>query len=125
MELNEEHIKFVLSETDLSVANTLRRIMIAEVPTLAIDLVEVSDGGTPGLPPIPFLARPLSYRVRLLSASHGSLPASLPPPAPLSLASLSLASLSCLPHSRFPTRDPPLSSSPPLTAPSSDRSHMY
>lgn len=39
-------IKFVLSETDTSVANTLRRIMIAEVPTLAIDLVEFHDNST-------------------------------------------------------------------------------
>ena len=36
-------ISFILSETDTSMANTLRRIMIAEVPTLAIDLVEYSE----------------------------------------------------------------------------------
>jgi len=39
-------IKFILSETDTSVANTLRRIMIAEVPTLAIDLVDFYDNST-------------------------------------------------------------------------------
>lgn len=39
-------ISFVLSETDTSVANALRRIMIAEVPTLAIDLVEYSDNSS-------------------------------------------------------------------------------
>lgn len=39
-ELNEERIKFVLYDCDLSVANALRRIMLAEVPTIAIDLVE-------------------------------------------------------------------------------------
>ncbi len=39
-------IKFILSETDVSVANTLRRIMIAEVPTLAIDLVEFHENTT-------------------------------------------------------------------------------
>jgi DNA-directed RNA polymerase II subunit RPB3 len=39
-------IKFVLSETDTSMANTLRRIMIAEVPTLTIDLVEYYDNTT-------------------------------------------------------------------------------
>lgn len=39
-------IKFVLSETDTSMANALRRIMIAEVPTLAIDLVEFHENST-------------------------------------------------------------------------------
>lgn len=39
-------ISFVLSETDTSMANTLRRIMIAEVPTLAIDLVEYSENSS-------------------------------------------------------------------------------
>jgi len=31
----------VLSKTDISIANALRRVMIAEVPTMAIDLVEL------------------------------------------------------------------------------------
>lgn len=39
-------IKFILSETDTSVANTLRRIMIAEVPTLAIDLIEFYENSS-------------------------------------------------------------------------------
>lgn len=39
-------IKFILSETDISVANTLRRIMIAEVPTMAVDLVEFHENTT-------------------------------------------------------------------------------
>jgi DNA-directed RNA polymerase II subunit RPB3 len=39
-------IKFVLSETDTSMANALRRIMIAEVPTLSIDLVEFHENST-------------------------------------------------------------------------------
>jgi len=42
----EDSIRFVLSDTDPSVANALRRVMIAEVPTLAIDLVEVLDNST-------------------------------------------------------------------------------
>eukprot|EP01114_Cavostelium_apophysatum_P005782 TRINITY_DN1695_c0_g1_i1.p1 TRINITY_DN1695_c0_g1~~TRINITY_DN1695_c0_g1_i1.p1 ORF type:complete len:294 (+),score=52.46 TRINITY_DN1695_c0_g1_i1:152-1033(+) len=41
LELKDDSIVFVLSKTDLSVANALRRIMIAEVPTMAIDLVEL------------------------------------------------------------------------------------
>ena len=44
---NETHtIVFELYETDTSVANTLRRLMIADVPTLAIDLVEVHENTT-------------------------------------------------------------------------------
>jgi DNA-directed RNA polymerase II subunit RPB3 len=35
-----DSISFVLRNTDLSIANALRRAMIAEVPTMAIDLVE-------------------------------------------------------------------------------------
>lgn len=41
-----EKIDFILSETCTSVANTVRRIMIAEVPILAIDLVEFSENST-------------------------------------------------------------------------------
>lgn len=40
-ELRDDFIRFELSETDASVANAIRRVMIAEVPTLAIDLVSI------------------------------------------------------------------------------------
>mmetsp|Transcript_4402 Transcript_4402/g.8304 ORF Transcript_4402/g.8304 Transcript_4402/m.8304 type:complete len:322 (+) Transcript_4402:33-998(+) len=39
-------LTFELSETDVSVANTLRRMLIADVPTLAIDLVSVHENTT-------------------------------------------------------------------------------
>lgn len=41
LELTDEYIVFVLTKCDTSMANALRRVMIAEVPTMAIDKVEV------------------------------------------------------------------------------------
>ncbi|KAK9077190.1 hypothetical protein SSX86_005526 [Deinandra increscens subsp. villosa] len=40
-ELKDDYVKFELRESDVSMANALRRVMIAEVPTIAIDLVEI------------------------------------------------------------------------------------
>lgn len=42
-ELSKYTIKFELYNTDLSIANSLRRIIISEVPTMAIDIVEVKE----------------------------------------------------------------------------------
>ena len=39
LEIDEEHIRFILKNVDVSLANALRRIMIAEVPTMAIEFV--------------------------------------------------------------------------------------
>jgi DNA-directed RNA polymerase II subunit RPB3 len=39
----ENDISFTLNNMDLSIANALRRVMIAEVPTMAIDLVEFEE----------------------------------------------------------------------------------
>jgi len=46
LELKNDSITFVLSKTDASVANALRRIMNAEVPTMAIDLVEFIENSS-------------------------------------------------------------------------------
>lgn len=41
LELRDDFIRFELTNTDISMANSLRRIMIAEVPTLCMDKVEI------------------------------------------------------------------------------------
>lgn len=46
IDMKSDYIQFELSDTDISVANALRRIMIAEVPTLAIDLVHFENNTT-------------------------------------------------------------------------------
>jgi DNA-directed RNA polymerase II subunit RPB3 len=46
LQIAPHYIQFILSETDTSMANALRRIMIAEVPTLAIDLVEYAENSS-------------------------------------------------------------------------------
>src|SRR4051812_24816070 len=46
MEVTSTYIKFGLYNTDASIANALRRTMIAEVPTMAIDLVEIMDNSS-------------------------------------------------------------------------------
>ena len=45
-EVTEDYIKFTLSKTDASIANSLRRAMMAEVPTMAIDKVEFIHNST-------------------------------------------------------------------------------
>jgi hypothetical protein len=44
--ITDDYGEFVLRGTDVSMANALRRVMIAEVPTIAIDLVEFENNTT-------------------------------------------------------------------------------
>lgn len=46
LELSNYHVKFELLNTDLSVANALRRVIISEIPTMAIDIVEVKENNS-------------------------------------------------------------------------------
>lgn len=43
IDLKDDFMEFMLSDTDASVANALRRTIIADIPTLAIDLVEIEN----------------------------------------------------------------------------------
>ena len=43
LEISPEKIKFVLNNCDVSLANSLRRILLSEVPTIAPHLVNIYD----------------------------------------------------------------------------------
>jgi DNA-directed RNA polymerase II subunit RPB3 len=40
---NSRHADFILRNVDLAFANSLRRVILAEIPTMAIDLVEIES----------------------------------------------------------------------------------
>ncbi|EIM21360.1 DNA-directed RNA polymerase II subunit RPB3 [Wallemia mellicola CBS 633.66] len=44
--LESERINFVLEDVDLALANALRRILIADLPTMAIDIVNIEENSS-------------------------------------------------------------------------------
>ena len=75
-----DRIRFTLTGCDLSVANTLRRVMISEVPTLAINWVQIKnntsclcgEGADPSLASLSALTRCGGRRVHRTQAGDGA-----------------------------------------------------
>lgn len=45
-ELKKDRVNFVLENVDLAMANSFRRVMMADIPTVAIDMVEIESNTT-------------------------------------------------------------------------------
>ncbi|PPQ67312.1 hypothetical protein CVT25_005896 [Psilocybe cyanescens] len=65
-ELKKDRVNFVLGNVDLAFANSLRRVMMADIPTVAIDMVEIETNTT--VLPDEFIAHRLGM-IPLISAN--------------------------------------------------------
>jgi DNA-directed RNA polymerase alpha subunit len=46
LETSQEQLRFILSNCEAALANSLRRIMLAEVPSMAIHIVNVFENNS-------------------------------------------------------------------------------
>ncbi|KJA19909.1 hypothetical protein HYPSUDRAFT_189383 [Hypholoma sublateritium FD-334 SS-4] len=65
-EVKKDRVNFVLGNVDLAFANSLRRVMMADIPTVAIDMVEIETNTT--VLPDEFIAHRLGM-IPLVSAN--------------------------------------------------------
>lgn len=69
--IGENTLKFILSNTDVSVANALRRTMISEIPCIAIDLVEIEESECPSVEVIELQDHFLAVNLVKIEESEG------------------------------------------------------
>ncbi|KAF7683896.1 DNA-directed RNA polymerase II subunit RPB3 [Astathelohania contejeani] len=80
LELTDESIKFALTNTTIAFANSLRRVLLSEIPTVTIDLVEILRNNTVlpdemlshrlGMIPLYTIGHPLKYSRDCTCTTH-------------------------------------------------------